>query len=111
MSGQSASNRHDGGGARRGAQVLQRLRERPPALWYQGERVADVTAHPAFKGGVHTLAALYDLQWGRPQISLYDSPSSGKQVARSFMMPRTQPELASVSAAMRVWEEYTHGMM
>ncbi|HZO21100.1 MAG TPA: 4-hydroxyphenylacetate 3-monooxygenase, oxygenase component [Steroidobacteraceae bacterium] len=100
-----------GGGARRGAQVLQRLREQPPALWYAGEPVKDVTVHPAFKGGVHTLARLYDLQWEKADITLYDSPTSGQKVARSFMMPRTREELISVSRAMQVWEDYTHGMM
>ena len=34
-------------GARRGEQVLKRLRERPPAIWYRGEQVKDVTTHPA----------------------------------------------------------------
>jgi 4-hydroxyphenylacetate 3-monooxygenase len=104
-------NTESGSGARRGEQVLQRLRDRPPNVWYRGEQVKDVTAHPAFKGGVHTLAALYDLQWRNPEISLYDSPSSGKKVARSFMMPKTQEELRSISRAMKVWEDYTHGMM
>jgi len=100
-----------GGGARRGEEVLRRLRERPPSIWYRGEPVRDVTEHPAFRGGVATLAALYDLQWERPEVTLYDSPSSGKKVARSFMMPRTHAELQSISAAMQVWEDYTHGMM
>src|SRR5579859_4920877 len=99
------------GGARRGEQVLQRLREQPPAIWYRGELVKDVTEHPALRGGVHTLARLYDLQWEKPDVTLYDSPSSGKKVARSFMMPRTHEELVSVSRAMKVWEDYTHGMM
>jgi 4-hydroxyphenylacetate 3-monooxygenase len=98
-------------GARRGAQVLQRLRERPPAIWYRGAQVKDVTQHPAFRGGVATLASLYDLQWERAEVSLYDSPSSGNKVARSFMMPKTQAELRSVTEAMRVWANYTHGMM
>jgi len=39
------------------------LRERPPAIWYKGERVVDVTAHPALRNGAHSLARLYDLQW------------------------------------------------
>ena len=98
-------------GARRGPQVLQRLRENPPAVWYRGELVKDVTTHPALRGGVDTLAKLYDLQWEKPDITLYDSPSSGRKVARSFMMPKTHAELASISAAMKVWEDYTHGMM
>jgi len=91
--------------------VLERLRERPPSLWYRGELVRDATTHPALQGGVHTLAALYDLQWEQAAVTLYDSPTSGAQVSRSFMMAKTHAELASVSAAMRVWEDFTHGMM
>lgn len=98
-------------GARRGAQLLARLRAQPPALWYQGKPVTDVTAHPALRAGVHSLAALYDLQWQQPEVTLFASPATGKLVARSFMIPRSQPELRSISAAMRVWQNYTHGMM
>ena len=105
MSNENAS------GARRGSQVLQRLRERAPAIWYAGEPVKDVTTHPALRGGVETLARLYDLQWEHPEVTLYASPTSGRKVARSFMIPRTHEELASISRAMKVWEDYTHGMM
>jgi 4-hydroxyphenylacetate 3-monooxygenase len=98
-------------GARRGVQVLARLRQQPPNLWYRGERVADVTEHAALKGGVHTLAALYDLQWAHADKMLFDSPSSGRKVARSFMIPKTQDELLSISRAMRIWADATHGMM
>jgi len=98
-------------GARRGEQLLQRLRERPPALWYRGEPVVDATAHPALRGGVETLASLYDLQWRHADVCLYDSPTTGNRVSRSFLMPRSHAELASVSAAMRVCELRTHGMM
>jgi aromatic ring hydroxylase len=64
---------------------LQRLRTRRPSLWYRGEPVADVTAHPAFKGGVQTLAKLYDLQWEDPEVSLCDSPTTGRKIGRSFV--------------------------
>src|ERR1700722_4021786 len=98
-------------GARRAEQVLQRLRERPPTLWYQGEQIKDVTTHPALRGGVQTLAKLYDLQWQHAAVSLFDSPTTGHKVGRSFMIPRTMEELRSVTAAMRVWQDFTHGMM
>ncbi|HTV50239.1 MAG TPA: 4-hydroxyphenylacetate 3-monooxygenase, oxygenase component [Steroidobacteraceae bacterium] len=98
-------------GARRGAEVLERLRQRPPALWYRGEQVKDVTVHPALAGGVATLASLYDLQWQHPEVALYPSPSSGRSVGRTFMMPRTHAELESVTRAMRLWQQATHGMM
>ena len=99
------------GGARRGAEVLERLRARPPAIWYRGEKVSDVTAHPALRGGVQTLASLYDLQWEHAATALYPSPSSARAVGRSFMMPRTHEELASISRAMKLWQDATHGMM
>ncbi len=75
---------HKTAGARRGSQILQRLRERPPAIWYRGEQVKDVTTHPALSGGAHTLAKLYDLQWEQEQTCLYASPTTGNKVSRSF---------------------------
>src|ERR1700726_4850673 len=85
--------RSNGTGARRGQQVLQRLREQPPSIWYGGELVKDVTVHPALQGGVHTLARLYDLQWEKPDITFYDSPTTGRKVARSFSIPNNTPGL------------------
>ena len=107
----SASPDSSAAGARRGSDVLQRLREHPPALWYRGEQVRDVTSHPALRGGVGTLASLYDLQWQQRDVMLYASPSSGKPVARAFLMARTSEELRSITRAMQVWEDHTHGMM
>jgi 4-hydroxyphenylacetate 3-monooxygenase len=98
-------------GARRGEQVLTRLRERPPAIWYRGEPVLDATTHPAFAGGVRTLAELYDLQWRDPSVSLFVEQGSGRRVGRSFSMARTRDEVASVSAAMKIWADHTCGMM
>jgi 4-hydroxyphenylacetate 3-monooxygenase len=98
-------------GARRGADVLRRLRERPPAIWYRGAPVSDVTTHAAFRGGVTTLAELYDLQWHRAADSLFDSPLSGRKVARSFQLPKTLAELETLSRSMARCARYTHGMM
>jgi 4-hydroxyphenylacetate 3-monooxygenase len=98
-------------GARRGRDVLARLETRPPALWYAGERVANATTHAAFRGGAATLAELYDLQWRRAEVCLFDSPTSGRKVARSFQLPATPAELAAIGRSMAVWAEHTHGMM
>lgn len=104
-------NTREATGARHGEQFLARLRRSPPNLWYRGEQVKDITTHPALRGGVQTIAKLYDLQWEHAEQTLYTSPTSGKQVARSFMMPKTQEELRSISTAMKVWHDYTRGMM
>jgi 4-hydroxyphenylacetate 3-monooxygenase len=42
---------------------------------------------------------------------LFVSPTSGNKVGRSFMIAKTPEELRSISLSMKVWEDYTHGMM
>ena len=85
----SAGDTAQRNGARRGADVLARLRDRPPAIWYRGERVNDVTAHPAFSGGVATLGRLYDLQWQHAdRLPVRLARRRPTRSARSFMMPR-----------------------
>jgi 4-hydroxyphenylacetate 3-monooxygenase len=98
-------------GARQGEQVLERLRANPPNLWYEGSRVEDPTTHPAIRHGVETLAALYDMQWQDPDVTLYDSPTSGAKVSRTFLIPHTAEELRSVTRAMKVRADWNFGML
>jgi 4-hydroxyphenylacetate 3-monooxygenase len=98
-------------GARRGEQVLDRLRESPPCLWYRGRQIEDVTTHPATRHCLESLAAIYDQQWTQPEALLFDSPSSGKKVGRTFLAPRTIEELRSVGHAMKVRADLHFGMM
>ena len=111
MNAQTLATPAERNGARRGADVLQRLRERPPALWYRGARVSDVTTHAAFRGGVASLAELYDLHWHHAADCLFESPASGRSVARSFQLPKTLGELESLGRAMAHSARYTYGMM
>ena len=48
--------------ARTGQDYIKGLQESPREVWLRGERVKDVTTHPALRGGVKAVAALYDLQ-------------------------------------------------
>lgn len=98
-------------GARHGKDVIQRLREQPIELWHRGRRVPDLTREPGLAGGVASLAELYDLQWQEPDLMLFDSPSSGEKVGRSFMIPSTQDELMRVGAAMLRWSRHSFGML
>ena len=45
---------------RTGAQYIESLRD-ARAVFVGGERVSDVTAHPAFRAAVRSIAGLYDL--------------------------------------------------
>src|SRR5215472_9900523 len=97
--------------ARHGKDVIEKLKTQPIEIWHRGRRVADVTSEPGLAGGVRSLAELYDLQWQYPDEMLFNSPDTGNKVGRSFMIPRTQEELASIGTMMLRWSRYTFGMM
>ncbi|MFQ5612679.1 MAG: 4-hydroxyphenylacetate 3-monooxygenase, oxygenase component [Anaerolineae bacterium] len=98
-------------GARRGQQVIQKLKEQPLELWHRGRKVEDITTEPGIANGVASLAELYDVQWQDPETMLFDSPTSGEKVGRSFMIPRTREELSSIGEMMYRWASHTFGMM
>ncbi len=79
--------------ARTGQDYIRGLQEHPPEAWIGGERVADVTTHPALRNGVGSIAALYDMQYD-PDLKeemTYISPTSGESVGLSFIIPQQPP--------------------
>lgn len=98
-------------GARKGEAVIRNFKENPPEIWHRGKQIEDVTTEPGIKNGVESLAELYDLQWQEPDKMLFESPTSGDLVGRSYMIPRTKEELISVSEQMYTWARHTLGMM
>ena len=99
--------------AKTGEQYIASLRENAAEVWMRGERVEDVTTHPALKGGVRSMAALYDLQHDpatRDEM-VFPSPSSGEPVGLSFMVPRTVDDLLNRRKMMTHWAWVGCGMM
>jgi 4-hydroxyphenylacetate 3-monooxygenase len=99
--------------ARTGRQLIDGLRAHPPEIWLGAERVADPTRHPAFRGVVRSLAALYDMQHD-PELRdtmTYVSPSSGDRVGLSFITPRSHDDLVRVREMMKRWADFSGGMM
>ena len=99
--------------AKTGAQYIANLRDNPAEVWIRGERVKDVTTHPALAGGVRSVASLYDLQH-RAQVRdemVYASPSSGEPVGMSFKVPRTVDDLIERRKMMTHWAWAGCGMM
>ena len=99
--------------ARTGAAYIAGLRDRAAEVYIDGERVKDVTTHPALQNGVRTLARLYDLQ-DDPAVGgdmTYVSPTSGERVGLSFITPRTMQDLERRRAMMRHWARASCGMM
>lgn len=98
---------------RTGAQYIAGLRENQPEVYLNGERVKDVTTHPALSNGVQTLARLYDMQHD-PEIAdqmTYTSPTTGDQVGLSFIHPKTPDDLQRRHTMMTNWARVSCGMM
>ncbi|MEV7648209.1 4-hydroxyphenylacetate 3-hydroxylase N-terminal domain-containing protein [Arthrobacter sp. NPDC089319] len=76
-------------------------------VYIDGERVADVTEHAAFRNAVRSAAGLYDMQANPEFESLltYESPRTGNRVSRSWQLPRSYEELADRRRALMKWQE------
>ena len=74
-------------GARTGKEYIEGVRNRKTEVWIHGEKVEDVTTHPAFKNVVESVAGLYDLQHEKADKMLYTSPTTGNKVGLSFIAP------------------------
>src|SRR5699024_1377662 len=98
-------------GAKTGQQYIDRLKKANNNVYIHGERVDDVTEHPAFKGAIQSMANLYDLQHEKPEKMLYTSPTTGDKVGKSFMAPKTIDDLIERREAIMEWQHFTGGLM
>ena len=84
-------------------------------VYIDGERVSDVTTHPAFRNAVHAAAALYDYQ-ARPEnlerMTFAPSPGDGyARINRCWQMPGSYAELVERRKAMSEWAEQSCGYL
>jgi len=102
------------GKVKTGADHLASLRD-GRAVYINGELVADVTTHPAFRNAVQAAAALYDYQ-ARPEnlerMTFPPPPGTGyARINRSWQMPRSHAELVVRREAMTEWAELSCGFL
>ena len=82
-------------------------------IWIYGERVKDVTAHPAFRNTVRMLARLYDaLHDERKSILCMETDTgSGGYTHRFFRPSRNTEEMVAARDAVAEWARVTYGWM
>jgi len=97
-------------GARTGKEFLEGLRD-AREIWLDGERVADVTTHPALRGAAEAMSGLYDLQHEHPDVLLMEDEATGEAVSVSHMIPRSRADLERRHAALRRIAESTLGLL
>jgi 4-hydroxyphenylacetate 3-monooxygenase len=101
-----------GGETKTGAEHLASLRD-GRAVYIDGERVLDVTTHPAFRNAVHSAAALYDFQ-ARPENlewMTFMPPGGGRRVNRCWQIPKSYAELVARRRALSAWAEQSAGFV
>jgi 4-hydroxyphenylacetate 3-monooxygenase len=83
-------------------------------IWIYGERVKDVTTHPAFRNTVRMLARLYDALHDEKHKGILCTETdtgSGGYTHRFYKPPRNVEELVGTRDAIAEWARITYGWM
>ena len=81
------------------------------AIFLDGQRVADVTSDPAFRGAVASAASLYAYQAEHAETMCFESPTSGGLVSRAWMLPKTLAEFTARREVLERISEQSCGMI
>ena len=96
--------------ARTGKEYLDGLRD-DREVWLNGERVTDVTAHPALAAAARSVASLYDLQHEEAGDCLMADPETGEPVNVSHVIPRSREDLRRRHVVIERIAQRTLGLM
>jgi 4-hydroxyphenylacetate 3-monooxygenase len=97
-------------GACTGVDYLGRLRD-DREVWYRGERVGDVSSHPALARGARAIAQLYDRQQREDKRELLTFEQDGERFGMSFLTPRSVDDVSRRGAAFYDWASWSGGML
>ncbi|HEX3244700.1 MAG TPA: 4-hydroxyphenylacetate 3-hydroxylase N-terminal domain-containing protein [Chloroflexota bacterium] len=96
-----------------GDEYLESLRD-GREIWIYGERVKDVTTHPAFRNSARMIARLYDALHDPAQKAVLTTETdtgSGGFTHPFFKAPRTSEELVASRDAIAAWQRIGFGWM
>ncbi|MGE3936036.1 MAG: 4-hydroxyphenylacetate 3-hydroxylase family protein [Rhodospirillaceae bacterium] len=82
-------------------------------VYVGGERVDDVTTHPAFRNSVASVARLYDVTSdpARADALTYVEPETGQRCNSIFLRPRSIDDLAARRRVHEAWADTTWGLL
>src|SRR5215469_9228926 len=97
---------------RTGAEYLHSLND-GRQVYVDGEKVADVTKHPAFREAARSVARLYDIAATPEQRErmTFPSPKTGEPVLRAYQIPNSHADLKARRLFSETWAEATFGLM
>jgi 4-hydroxyphenylacetate 3-monooxygenase len=94
-----------------GQEYLESLRD-AREIWIYGERVKDVTTHPAFRNTVRMIARLYDALHDPATKDVLTTPTDtggGTVTHKFYKATRTAEELVGARDAIAAWARITYG--
>src|SRR5438309_7511054 len=94
-----------------GAEYLESLRD-GREIWIYGERVKDVTTHPAFRNTVRMIARLYDALHDparKPILTKETDTGSGGYTHRFYQGSRNADDLVAARDAIAEWARVSYG--
>src|SRR5262249_50694271 len=94
-----------------GEQYLESLRD-AREVWIDGERVADVTAHPAFRNAARSIARLYDALHDPATRELMTATDEQGILTHRFFAPSySAQDLLASREAIAHWSRLSYGHM
>jgi Aromatic ring hydroxylase len=96
-----------------GAEYIASLRD-GREVYINGERVSDVTTHPAMRNSVRSLARLYDALHDEKTKDILTSPTdtgSGGYTHKYFRVARSPQDLVAQKEAITHWARMSYGWM
>ena len=99
-------------GAMTGARYIKSLQD-GREVYVDGEKVADVTTHPAFRDIIREMARLYDLQHTdeyRDDMTFVDE-ETGVRSSVSWLLPRSPEDLKKKRRNSELWNLLTWGQL
>lgn len=96
-----------------GKQFLESLKDNRE-IWINGERVKDVTTHPAFRNSARSIARMYDaLHDEKTKDTLTRETDTGNNgfTQKFFRFDTTKEELIETRDAIAEWAKLTYGQM
>jgi 4-hydroxyphenylacetate 3-monooxygenase len=96
-----------------GAEFMASLRDGRD-VYFDGQRIADVTAHPALRNSVRSIGRLYDALHDpatRDVMTCATDTGSGGYTHRYFRVQRSREDLIAARGAIAHWSRLTYGWM
>jgi 4-hydroxyphenylacetate 3-monooxygenase len=94
-----------------GAEYLESIRD-GREIWIYGERVKDVTTHPAFRNTARMIARLYDAMHDPARKSMLTSPTdtgNGGFTHKFYLPAKNAEEMVGARDAIAGWARMTYG--